>query len=284
MPVDALVSARERLAALNEARYAAERAGFEAIDADPVAVVPVLAAPDTTGPTLAGCASGNDSDCAALGALLDSDAPKVTTTPGWPVQLVSGCDAGSVRGCATLALVHAQGLGVPQSRIEPRKAYGKACTLGDLGACNSYGHMLLKGDGGPSDWKAALPPLEKACAADDRDACLSVGAIYAEGKFGAKIDRPKALAIFVDLCKHDQKLACDNVDAMIGNDWGLPTNATARVAMLTELCDLGSGAACMRLGDAFARGRGAPKDAAQAKTHYTRACDRGIKAACEKLR
>ena len=181
--------------------------------------------------------------------------------------------------------MYGRGLGVPESRIETRKAYGKACALDDLAACNTYGHMLLKGEGGPTDWKAALVPLERACTTgEDFDACLSVGAIYAEGKHGAKLDRVKALAMFVGLCKHEEKLACDNIDAMVGNDWGLPTNPTARAEMLLELCNQESGAACMRLGDAMARGRGVPKDAVLAKARYTRACDLGIKAGCEKLR
>jgi TPR repeat protein len=145
--------------------------------------------------------------------------------------------------------------------------------------------MLIKGAGGKEDWKAALPPMEKACDASDHDACLSVGAIFAEGK-GAKIDRPRALSIFDGLCQEQKmKTACDNIDAMLGNNWGIPGSGAGRVEALERLCEHRSGVACEKLGDDYARGRGGVKrDLARAQELYTAGCDIGERSACKKMK
>jgi len=212
-----------------------------------------------------------------------AEAPVVTPVDAFQESL-AGCGRGDGNACSEVATAYSQGRGVAASRIETRKYFGKACDLGNMEGCASYGHMLLKGDGGPTDWAAALPPLERACASGSDDPCISVGAIYAGGESGAKADRPKALGIFEGLCAKGVRPACENIDAMVGNNWGLPASGAFRIEALTRLCDGKSGAACLRLGDAYARGSGVKKDATRAREVYTRGCDFGAKPACEKMR
>ncbi len=229
------------------------------------------------------CARGGQSACESLARDLGRNREALVALKDWPAPLTRGCEAGVALACQAAAEVHAQGIGVPASRLQTRAFFEKACAAGGMSGCAAFGHMLLRGDGGPTDWKAAQAPLERACDAGDDDACLSVGAILAEGK-GARVDRPRALSIFEGLCKKGGKAACDNVDAMVGNNWGLPANAQAKSETLARLCESRSGVACERLGDAYLRGSGVKKDAVRARESYARGCDYGQKTACDKMR
>jgi TPR repeat protein len=200
----------------------------------------------------------------------------------WPKPFETGCNAGHPEACLVLAKVYSNGYDVEPSRIETRKWFEQACNHGSVEGCESVGHMMLKGDGGKPDPKAALVPLQKACDGEDKEACLSVGAIYAEGMGGVKTDRPKALGMFETLCDSGHRIACENVDAMIGNDWGLPPGE-ARFETLLRLCDKRSGVSCHRLGLATASGSGIKKDAVRAKELFTRGCDLGFNESCKRL-
>ncbi|MBL8787699.1 MAG: protein kinase [Deltaproteobacteria bacterium] len=257
----------------------------EPAEASPSLVVPDVAAAPGIAALASDCAEGKADGCAGLVEALGDQRAEVLALPGWPRPLEAGCGHGVGAACLALARVRSQGLGVEASRIQTRAAFGQACEAGVVEGCGSYGHMLLKGDGGPADWKAARVPLAKACDQGDDESCLSVGAIDAEGKNGAKVDRANAMSIFEGLCRKGLTVACENVDAMVGNDWGLPPSGLARRDALERLCAMKSGAACVRLGDLYRRGTtGVPKDAARAGAAFTKGCDVGSKVACERLR
>jgi hypothetical protein len=200
----------------------------------------------------------------------------------WPQALIKVCEGGEAEVCAELAAVYSQGDGVEASRLETRRWFERACEFGSDEGCESFGHMVMKGDGGRPDPKAALVPLEKGCGLGNDEACVSVGAIYAEGMGGVRADRAKALGIFEGLCDRGHRTGCQNLAAMVGNDWGLPTGR-ARYETLARLCEKRVGVACHRLGTATASGAGVPRDAEKAKALFTKGCDLGFADSCKRL-
>jgi|GEM_PF-2575156 len=252
----------------------------------PVPAEPV-ASSDPLPQAVEGCAVlAKESSCDMLVDATRTMRERVVALPGWPAPLIGGCTRGVASACYNTAIIYSQGIGVPESRIETRKYFAKACDLGNTESCGSYGNMLIKGDGGAIDWKAALPVVTKACNAGDNQSCINVGVIYASehGEAGALSDRPKALSVFEGLCAKGEHVACQNLEGMVGQTWGLPAGGQGRIDALTRLCNARVGTACLRLGDAYARGTGIKKDAAKALEVYTRGCDVGSQAACKKMK
>jgi len=173
---------------------------------------------------------GQDKDPAAAAALYDK-----ACEGGWPL------------GCASLAALHAQGIGVKR---DPKKAVTlltRACDAGWPTSCSFLGTVMYMGNLVPKDRSAAVPFLRRGCEGGAPEGCFLLAEASRNGEGGEAKDPGKARRYF--------RMGCDGGDPM----------------------------SCFGLGVALQNGIGGAKDAPGARAPFDKACKSGLAEACEAL-
>jgi TPR repeat protein len=193
-------------------------------------------------------------------------------------------------------------------------ALGRACELGDMGACNTLGVWHRDGKGGaPIDSTRATKWFSMACdslpAACDNlgSQMVAIDPHYATSAFrrgcesgkdsaatatncyklalslekgtGAERDSVQALGLFVRSCRWSVAPACYSAGAMerggtSGDDLGKATDH------FLKGCRLGETRACREVAAMYAEGRGVRKDPRLAAMFYDKACRGGESRSC----
>jgi TPR repeat protein len=189
------------------------------------------------------------------------------------------CSAGDAASCATLAVLHRDGLGAPKDGAKAAALAGRACGAGVITGCRVFAAAKLGGEGIAKDPKAALALLEQACQAGDGLGCVDLGvARLADRKLASD-------------AQHAFRRACYGGGEAEGCAWlgalqaegrgGLPRNAKLAAPIFEKGCKEGSMRACNSLGALYKAGKGVKRDRARAKALALQACTGGYAPACK---
>lgn len=87
----------------------------------------------------------------------------------------AACNANNATACASLGAMYERGLGVEADPARAATLYQQACQAGEPHGCASYAMLQAQGRGGVvKDMDAARKTLEQACASDQWDACANL--------------------------------------------------------------------------------------------------------------
>ncbi len=98
---------------------------------------------------------------------------------------------GDMRACYILGLMHEQGFGVAQDKVQAALCYRKAAENGQVEAQYRLGSLYYHGQGVPRDLQQAVEWYKKAAEQGDAQAQATLGNMYLLGE-GVPRDRSKA--------------------------------------------------------------------------------------------
>jgi len=118
----------------------------------------------------AACADKQATSCVSLGSLYDGGFGIARDRKKAGGYYKSACDLGDKPGCARLAVLEAQGLGVPANAARARKTLEALCTEKVPEACIGLAQILQR-TGLAADRDRARALLKSACDAGSAEAC-----------------------------------------------------------------------------------------------------------------
>ena len=118
----------------------------------------------------ASCAEKQPTSCVSLGSLYDGGFGVTRDRRKAAVFYKAACDLGDKPGCARLAVLEAQGLGVPQNKGRATKALESLCGEKVPEACVGLA-QILRQTGFATDRERARVLLKSACETGSAEAC-----------------------------------------------------------------------------------------------------------------
>ena len=167
-----------------------------------------------------------------------------------------------------------------------QREYGKACNLGQAGACYNLGLLHANGKGVTADYAQAARYYERACDGDDAMACNDLGVLYQNAR-GVKLDKARAITLYRKACTLKPGLGCANLGDMLSD--GLPEPGPSMDPRWVEVTELFRTACaehpygCMRYGYSLHEGLGVEKDLKAAAVAFDTACEDARSSACFNL-
>lgn len=220
----------------------------------------------------AACDAGDLQGCTALGRAFLEGVGRPLNRPVAELLLRQACDGADVEGCLVLGkwLVESDYVIVERWQAEAY-AYGiamlgRACGLGNLGACSEQANAVEFGfKAAMGDLAAAVALRRQACARGSDRACRELAASLAKTEEEAA--SKEAIDLLERQCRKGDALACEQIMPMIAQN----------VALAQEMADLGcradSAALCGKFGELlFAQSSGPPERREAALAQFDRAC------------
>lgn len=220
----------------------------------------------------AACDTGDLRGCTALGRAFLDGVGRPLNRPVGELLLRQACDGGEVEGCFVLGewLVEPDRVIVERWQAEAY-AYGiamlgRACRLGNLGACSEQANAVEFGfKAAMGDLAAAVGLRRQACASGSDRACRELAASLANSEEEAA--SKEAIDLLERQCRKGDALACEQIMPMIAQN----------VALVQEMADLGcradNAALCFALGEIlFVADSGPPERREAALVQFDRAC------------
>ncbi|MFA6315857.1 MAG: hypothetical protein WC943_00405 [Elusimicrobiota bacterium] len=193
------------------------------------------------------------------------------------------CEGDFGLGCANLAYMREDGIGVDKDESLAAKTQARACGLGYHDSCVSAGIMHEFGKGVPKDEARAAELYRQACEAGVGRGCTSLGVMHENGK-GMRLDPAHAAALYLKACETlaDHR-GCSFLGALHLRGKGVEKDDAKALALYGKACDNGFWEGCVNLGVMFENGSGTAKDMAKAAGAYRQACDGGHQPGCAAL-
>ena len=223
------------------------------------------------------CRDGSAAPCLAVGHFYEERAEGLVATMLSNATTAKhyyerACELGNTAGCARFG--HMMVVGSYDvmkdddfSRADGMAALDKACTGGELAACNE----LVEA----AEPAQAAVVLAKLCDRGDKPSCDKLVIAYV--RIG---DTKSARELIARLCDAGDEAQCRDLGTALlaGNRLGEPDPARG-IALLTKICEHGTWAACRDLADAYLAGT-LPADPARAGELLAKACDHNDLDAC----
>lgn len=153
------------------------------------------------------------------------------------------CLANDAVACYELGLPLVQGENEKvQNTLEEGMSYiRKACTFGEVRACDIMGERYYK----DKNFKIAQKYLADSCNRGIKTACESLGVIYRDGH-DVRQDDVKAREFFTKACELKSGDACYNVAIMYRGGFGVDKNRTQEKLFYKKGCEANLKAGCDR--------------------------------------
>lgn len=155
------------------------------------------------------CEAGSGAACLELASMYDehTKVPGVAKDDAKAAPLYQrACSAGEMTACNRLGWFHNNAHGVPLDLARAKDLYTQACDAGLMAACDNLGWMLRADTAAPNVARA-LKLFKDACDANVASACNNLGFMYREGR-GIDIDLPSALVYLKRACDGECILGC----------------------------------------------------------------------------
>jgi TPR repeat protein len=204
-------------------------------------------------------------------------------------RLRRSCSRGNGASCATLASLHAAGVGVPRDEAEAARLWQRAaelqqrdCDAGQSEACFGLAEMYERARGVPQDRARSVQLYTKACEGGHGTSCLRLAlqssplAQWAN----SQTDEFVIPGIMVLSALASQGSVDHGSPAQILLMDERPPDQVRVVALFRKACEAGNARGCGELGDCYQEGRGVQGDATKAMELYERACKAGDTFAC----
>jgi TPR repeat protein len=187
------------------------------------------------------------------------------------------CHLGALKGCTTVAFLHAEGRGVPRDRARAVRLYQDACDRGEMRACFKLGELHFYGLSGENTTYRATELFENACDGGDAAACAAVG--WLAERQGGELSR--AAQLYEGACREGAMQGCVGLGRLLATGRSLPRDEKRALALFQQACDGQDRWGCKKLGDAYRDGlAGVAADDAKTQDAYERACRLGEMRGC----
>ncbi|WP_296722244.1 trypsin-like serine protease [Erythrobacter sp.] len=220
----------------------------------------------------ASCDAGDLQGCTALGRAFLEGVGRPLNRPVAELLLRQACDGADVEGCLVLGkwLVEPDRVIVESWQAEAY-AYGiamlgRACGLGDLGACSEQANAVEFGfKAAMGDLAAAVALRRQACASGSDRACRELAASLARS--GEEAAGKEAIDLLERQCRKGDARGCEQIMPLIAQNAALAQN------MADLGCRADSAASCFAYGEIlFAADSGPPERREAALAQFDRAC------------
>jgi len=255
-------------------QVAAERGGGRGLAAESTAPLSTRETRDGVSALEAACAKDQDA-CALLGGMIAQGEGGLPINRRAYFLLKGACDAGSARGCCTLAM---EGYDPRDGRdVEQAATCGQACAGGFGPACRAMESMRRAGGVRADDPKArtysrlARKLDQEACRTGDAAACHGLAEMLLDD--GDTPSGQRARKLLTRACDAGLGRSCE-LAARAGG-YGRPAKR-----LLEKGCDAGSARACARLASVYFEDGGKAPDPGKAYAYQRRACDQGLLGSC----
>ena len=194
-------------------------------------------------------------------------------------------------GCVEAGLGFQTGYGAPRDDVGARRAYGRACDLGEGLGCSMLADMQTGEDAERSLARAAVA-FGLACDVGSPGDCYQLGFLLEAGK-GVKRDHAAAVRVhrrayagYFDRCRFRDDLDGCDMAGKVARGEILDDEAMAKGAYETTLdtreqrCNGGDLETCKDLGIQFRDGKGVERDEARALELLLKACEGGLEDDC----
>jgi hypothetical protein len=190
--------------------------------------------------------------------------------PTWVGILDTECEDGSASACFTEGKVMDAGLVVPREPAVAARALGRACDLGESGACQAFINFVSQGGDGT---------LANSCDHGGSMSCYFLGIVLHSGK-GVAQDEERALRVFQASCKDGYVRACGMLGNMYLEGQGAPPDAAKALANFERSCAGHWGESCAAAAILYQRGAAGPPNVELAQKRFEEGCELGYQPAC----
>lgn len=220
----------------------------------------------------AACEAGDLQGCTALGRAFLEGVGRQLNRPVAELLLRQACDGADVEGCLALGtwLIEPDRVIVERWQAEAH-AYGiamlgRACGLGNLGACSKQANAVEFGfKSAMGDLAAAVALRRQACASGSDRACRELAASLAKSEEEAA--SKEAIDLLERQCRKGDALGCEQIMPLVAQ------NAALAQDMANLGCRIDSAALCFASGEIlFAADSGPPEGREAALVQFDRAC------------
>lgn len=183
-------------------------------------------------------------------------------------------EAGSSTAQYNLAVMYANGEGVPQNDTEAARWYRLAAEQGSVAAQLNLGFVYEAGQGVPRDGAEAIKWYRLAAEQGSAAAQLNLGLMYDEGRDVPR-DAAEAVRWYLLAAEQGNAAAQLNLGYMHRYGEGVPQDDAEAARWYRLAAEQGNAAAQSNLGLVYRNGRGVPQDDAEALRWYRLAADQG---------
>jgi len=169
-----------------------------------------------------------------------------------------------------LALMYANGQGVPQNYAEAMKWWRKAAEQGESESKFNLGIMYVNGYGVKQDYAEGVEWWRKAAKQGNLDAQLSLGVMYANGH-GVKQDYVQTVKWYRKAAKQGLAKAQFNMGTMYANGQGVKQDYAEAVKWWRKAAKQGDAKAQFNMGVMYAHGHGVMQNGAAAADWFYKA-------------
>jgi uncharacterized protein len=195
--------------------------------------------------------------------------------------LHKACMAGWSRACSAQIAYFSKTHAADSTKVVPLVQRG--CEGGDGDSCATLGMLHQEGVGLVKDPERATYFFKRGCSASSKLGCVLLGEAYLDGR-GVDKDPERAAELFTMACQAKDSAACDREAKLYFLGEGVKKDEPKGIELLGRACDLGSAGSCLVLGLRYQHGTGVGKDNGKADALFKRACDGGQSIACEQLK
>jgi hypothetical protein len=191
--------------------------------------------------------------------------------PTWVGMLNIECEQGAAGACYKMGTVTNVGLVVPREPETAGRGLGRACDLGEPGACTAFANFVSAGGD---------RTLAHACDHGDAYSCFFLGTVLHLGK-GVAQDDSHALSAFESSCKDGYVRACGVLGDMYLTGQGTPANATKALANFETSCAGSWGQSCAEAAMIYHRGSAGTQNELLSQRRFEESCELGFQPACK---
>lgn len=179
--------------------------------------------------------------------------------------------------CSNLAVLYAQGNGVPKDEPKAASLYERACKDGLQVACMNWGQFLKKGRGGTHDEVKAAILFKQACESGFVPSCYNYGLSLEQGS-GTRKDAAGANRMFAKACDGGAVDACAHLaESLLKSE---SQDGKRSATLLEKACNANDARRCAELAALYEIGLGVSVDPERASSLRARACKLGYRTAC----
>jgi hypothetical protein len=190
--------------------------------------------------------------------------------PTWVGLLNVECEQGRSRACFKMGQAANLGAIIPRDPATAGRGLGRACDLGEPGACQAFGDFVRSGGG---------QTLAQSCDRGDPFSCFYLGTVLHLGK-GAPQDDVHALQLMESSCKQGYVRACGVAGDMYLTGQGTTMNPAKALVNFEKSCAGHWGQSCAAAAMLYHRGTAGTRDDSLSQKRFEQSCELGFVPGC----
>jgi TPR repeat protein len=190
--------------------------------------------------------------------------------PTWVGLLNVECEQGRSSACFKMGQAANLGVIIPREPATAGRGLGRACDLGEPGACQAFGDFVRSG---------GAQTLAQSCNRGDSISCFYLGTVLHLGK-GAPQDDVRALEMMDSSCKQGYVRACGVAGDMYLAGQGTAVNPAMALVNFEKSCAGHWGQSCAAAAMLYHRGTAGTRDDSLSQKRFEQSCELGFVPGC----